>query len=118
MKKMNENDSMLSSGPPAMLAVIMPQKSKPSNFSSHFMINRELMRFYDIYLVPKNQIKQPKKKGAFSAFKKIKRVETDEPKVKKDETIDPGIGNSDIFYKFNSGYSNAVRQVIKIKELI
>ena len=62
---------------------------------------------------------QRKKKTAFAGFTKTKKSTTKAPSVEHVEKkpIDPGIGNSDIFFKFNTGYSNAVRQVIKIKEL-
>ena len=61
-----------------------------------------------------------KKTGGFANFVKIKKSTTkpaNQDAPKKVEPIDPGIGNSDIFFKFNAGYSNAVRQVIKINEL-
>jgi len=64
---------------------------------------------------------KPKKKGAFAGFTKTKRPVSEKVKKvveEKKKRVDPGIGNSHIFYKFNQGYSNAVRQDIKIREII
>ena len=73
------------------------------------------------YLAPNpKDLLKPKKKGAFAGFTKTKRPVSEKAKKveAKEKKIDPGIGNSDIFYKFNQGYSNAVRQDIKIREII
>lgn len=32
--------------------------------------------------------------------------------------VDPGVGNSEVYFAFNAGYSNAVRQKITIEELL
>jgi hypothetical protein len=51
-------------------------------------------------------------------IKTEKNIETNQTQeVVKVVKIDPGIGNSDIYFKFNAGYSNAVRQNVVIKEL-
>ena len=33
------------------------------------------------------------------------------------EIRDPGIGNSDLWFKYNEGFSNAVRKTVYVKEI-
>ncbi|XP_039265206.2 chromosome transmission fidelity protein 18 homolog [Styela clava] len=54
----------------------------------------------------------------FSRFKKVKKVRTNEDKPREPAIRDPGIGNSQIWYKFNEGFSNAVRQTVYIKDFL
>ena len=38
--------------------------------------------------------------------------------IEKPVHVDPGVGNSQVYFSFNAGYSNAVRQKITIEELL
>ena len=38
-------------------------------------------------------------------------------KAKRVEIRDPGIGNSDLWFKYNEGFSNAVRKTIYVKNV-
>ena len=38
--------------------------------------------------------------------------------VEEPAKIDPGVGTSEVYFAFNAGYSNAVRQKITIEELL
>ena len=54
-----------------------------------------------------------------SKREKIEKPVSSQDPIPSPEKInrDPGVGNSDIYFKFNQGYSNAVRQTILIKDL-
>ena len=70
--------------------------------------------------------KKPERRRGLNMFitktkrQKVERAATaSQPEVleTKKVPIDPGVGNSDIYFKFNAGFSNAVRQNIVIKDL-
>uniref|UniRef100_H2Y334 Uncharacterized protein n=2 Tax=Ciona intestinalis TaxID=7719 RepID=H2Y334_CIOIN len=55
----------------------------------------------------------------FSRFTKVKKVKQNEKESSKKVIItDPGIGCSQLWYKYNEGLSNAVRRNIYIKDLL
>jgi len=65
----------------------------------------------------KAQLHEKPVQDFFSRFTKVKR--TSEAKKKTEVTInDPGIGNSQVWFKFNEGYSNAVRKTLYIKDFV
>ncbi|CAK8695847.1 unnamed protein product [Clavelina lepadiformis] len=57
----------------------------------------------------------------FSKFTKVKRVDENgvtKPSKKSVEVKDPGIGNSQLWYKYNEGFSNAVRRKVYVKDFL
>uniref|UniRef100_H2ZKA6 AAA+ ATPase domain-containing protein n=1 Tax=Ciona savignyi TaxID=51511 RepID=H2ZKA6_CIOSA len=55
----------------------------------------------------------------FSRFTKVKKVrENTKQSANKEPIIDPGIGCSQLWYKYNEGVSNAVRCTVYIKDLL
>nr|CAB3230952.1 chromosome transmission fidelity protein 18 homolog [Phallusia mammillata] len=71
-----------------------------------------------------NQISLPAEKPVvdfFSRFTKIKRFDVDgneQEKPRHAKIRDPGIGNSDLWFKYNEGFSNAIRRTVYVKDLM
>jgi len=77
---------------------------------------------------PKIEEKKIRRGGLSSFITKTKREKPLPKENPMDETVmgivekpthvDPGVGNSQVYFSFNAGYSNAVRQKITIEELL